>query len=237
MYQISPEWVTAAGTIGLALVAFAAIFTDQIREWIRHPEWKVSFQPTHPDCNRIRLDVRGPVQTAVGIQIQTFVSAETHYIRVRVRNDGKLGAQDVEVSVLEVRHKGNADRVFKPMAMNTPWGLIWAHFASHVLPRLPVGSERHIDIGHVVDPQKRSEIDGEDRPGSDPKKTLFCLAFFVKANTAEYLLDPGEYEIDFRIFAANSKPSEVFTFSLNHTGKWFLDEAQMYRDGLGLSVS
>lgn len=230
---MSPEWVTAIGTLLLAVVAFAAIFTDQIREWIRHPDWKVNFQPTHPDCNRIRTDFR--LQT--GTEIRNIASAEMHYVRARVQNVGKVGAKDVEVSVLEVRHKGRADQVFKPMAMNTPMNLIWAHFSSHVLPQLPVGSERHIDIGHVADPQKRSEFSGEDRRGSDSSKTLFCLAFFVKANTGEYLLDPGEYEIDFRVFAANSKPSKTFTFHLNHIGNWFEDEAQMYRDGLGLRVS
>lgn len=53
----------------------------------------------------------------------------------------------------------------------------------------------------------------------------------------EYLLSPGEYEIDFQVFAANANPSAVFTFRLNQLGKWFADEAQMYRDGLGMSVS
>ena len=122
--------------------------------------------------------------------------------------------------------------------MGTPWNLIWAHINSHVLPRLPVGSERHIDIGHVVDPEKRGLIPGEDRQNSDPLKTLFCLALFVKSNTTEYLLSPAEeYEIDFRVFAGNAKPSAIFTFHLNHRGTWFVDEASMYRDGLGMSVS
>ena len=68
--------------------------------------------------------------------------------------------------------------------------------------------------------------------------TLFCLALFVKSNTREYLLPPGqEYEIDFQVFAANAKPSAVFTFHLNLKGKWFEDEAQMYSEGLGMSVS
>jgi hypothetical protein len=171
----------------LAIVAFAGIFTDQIRDWIRYPEWNVNFQPSHPDCNRIRTDIRSTVQTGTGIEIQTIASAETHYVRVRIQNAGKVGAQDVEVSVLQVRHKGTADGVFKPMAMITPWSLTWAHFPSHVLARLPVDGERHIDIGHVLDPEKRSAFSDEDRPESDHPKTLFCLAFFVKANTGEYL--------------------------------------------------
>ncbi|MGB8802706.1 MAG: hypothetical protein WCC97_18660 [Candidatus Acidiferrales bacterium] len=230
---MSPEWLTAIGTLGLAIVAFVTIFRDQIREWVRHPEFEVEFEPGWPDCNRIRLDFQRTVH--VGATIQNFVaSAETHWIRARVKNIGKMGAEDVEVSVTQVRRRG-ADRVFRSVPMNTPWNLAWKDMSS-VLPRLPVGGVRHIDIGHVVDPAARNQILGEDRSGSDPTLTLFSLAFASKSNTGEYLLEPGEYEIDFQIFAANANPSRIFTFSLNHTGEWFLDEGQMYREGLGLGI-
>jgi hypothetical protein len=95
---LSPEWVTAIGTLGLAFVAFVTIFRDQIiREWVRHPEWQVQLEPRLPGCNRIRLDFQPPVHTATSIQLQ-MGSAETHWIRVRVKNVGKTGADDVEVS-------------------------------------------------------------------------------------------------------------------------------------------
>jgi hypothetical protein len=121
--------------------------------------------------------------------------------------------------------------------MSTPYNLTWKDFPSHVLRGLPRDCQWPIDIGHVVDPQERRQFPGEDRAGSDPSKTLFCLAFFVRSNTLEYLLDPGKYEIDFQVFAANAKPSAVFTFHLNHKGGWYLDEGQMYRDGLEMTVT
>jgi hypothetical protein len=232
---MSPEWLTAIGTLGLAVVAFVTIFRDVIREWIRHPEWSVEFNPGLPDCNRIRMDFQRVVPG--GLNPQFFAtSAEAHWIHVRIKNVGKAGAEDVEVSVIQVRQKG-ADGAFRSVPMTTPWNLAWKDISSGVLSRLPIGSERQVDIGHVVDPKMRGQIPGEDRRGSDPASTLFCLAFTVKSNTGEYLLRPGEYEIEFQVFAANSlKPSSIFTFSLNHTGKWFLDEEQMYHEGLGLSV-
>jgi hypothetical protein len=217
----------------MAIAACAAILTPQIQGWIRHPEYKVNFEPYPPDCNRIPLAQRKPVQTQEGLELAFVFSAETHYVRVRVQNIGKAGAEDLEVSALEVRHRVGPDPHFQPMQMSTPWNLTWKDLQSNVLPRLPPGGQRHFDIGHVVDPKKRGQILGEDRAGSDPSTTLFCLAFFVKSNTGEYLLDPGEYEIDFQVFAANANPSAVFTFHLNHTGKWFEDETQMYRDDLG----
>jgi hypothetical protein len=163
-------------------------------------------------------------------------SVETHFVRARVQNIGKAGAEDVEVSVLAVRQKVAGDAFF-PIPMGTPWNLVWAHIGSHVLPKLPVSSQRHFDLGHVVDPAKRHLILGEDRPDVNPSRTLFCLAFFVKSNTLEYLLDPGEYQIDFRVFSANARASEIFTLHLNHTGTWYEDEARMFCDGLGLRIT
>lgn len=233
---ISPEWLTAVGTLGLATVAFVTIFRDEIRGWVRHPEWEVEFEPSLPDCNRVRIDLQRFIPLGLGVNPRLLTtSAEAHWIRARVRNVGKAGAEDVEVSVTQVRRK-NADGVFRPVPLSTPCPLGWKDM-SNVLPRLPLGAGRHIDIGHVVDPALRNQIPGEDRQGSNLAVTLFCLAFTSKSNTGEYLLDPGEYQIDFQVFAANYKPSRTYTFSLNHTGRWFLDERQMYHEGLGLSVS
>jgi hypothetical protein len=163
--------------------------------------------------------------------------ADVHYLRARVKNVGNLGAEDVEVSVLEVRRRGDADGTPRPVPMSTPWNLIWAHQnGGHVLRHLPVGAERHIDLGHVIDPAKRPAMAGEDLAAGDPNETVFCLAFFVKSNTQEYLLRPGVYEIDFRIYAANAHPSAIFTFHLEHTGRWFPSEDQMYADGLGMRI-
>jgi hypothetical protein len=224
---ISPEWLTAIATVGLAATAFFTIFRDEIRQFFRRPKFAVNFEPGLPDCQCVRLDsYLGPYKRH---------SAETHCVRARVKNVGEVGAANVEVSVVEVRRKG-ADGNFRSMPMGTPWNLVWAHIGSHVVSRLPVESERHIDIGHVIDPKARKPVPGEDKPGSDQLKTLFSLAFFVQSNTYEYLLDPGEYQIDFQVFASNASASSVFTFHLNHTGAWYDEEDRMYHEGLGLRL-
>ena len=208
---------------------------DETRLTRTPPEFDVKFQPGQPDCHRVRLDAHVE-DRSLGVAIMRVVSAETHFVRARIQNTGKVGAEDVEVSVVAVRHR-TVGGVFELMPMGTPWNLTWAHIRSHVLPRLPVDSQRHIDLGHVVDPAKRALMPGEDRPGSDAARTLYCLAFFVKSNTYEYLLGPGEYEIDFRIFSANARTSSIFTLHLNHTGNWFEDEGRMFHDGLGLQIT
>lgn len=66
-------------------------------------------------------------------------------------------------------------------------------------------------------------------------KTLFCLEVFVRFTTLEFLLDPGEYEIDLQVSAANTKPT-ICTFCLNHTGQWLETERKMFTQGLGLDI-
>src|SRR5215469_8640119 len=101
---LTPEWLTAIGTLGLALVAFITIFRDEIREWIRHPEWQVD-RDVRSACSRIRLDFQTVVQTTESVQLQRE-GAEAHWIRVRIRNVGKAGAKDVEAFVTQVRQRG-----------------------------------------------------------------------------------------------------------------------------------
>jgi hypothetical protein len=159
---ISPEWLTAIATVGLALTAFVTIFRDEIRQLFRHPTFSVNFKPSLPDCQRVRQDAYATAPQGITILVD---SAETHYVRARAKNVGEVGAENVEVSVVEVRRK-DADGAFRPTQMGTPWNLLWAHIGSHVLPQLPVGAERHIDIGHVIDPQNGDRSRARTKPGA-----------------------------------------------------------------------
>jgi hypothetical protein len=55
--SISPEWLTAIGTFVLALTAGITIFRDEIRQYLRRPEFAVHFEPGYPDCQSVRLDI------------------------------------------------------------------------------------------------------------------------------------------------------------------------------------
>ena len=94
-----------------------------------------------------------------------------------------------------------------------------------------------MDLGHVLDPSERDEFPGENISSYDRATTIFSLAFFVKPNSAEHLLRTGVYEIDFQVYAANAPPSKVFTFFLDHRGKWFPNEDQMFKDGLWMRIA
>jgi len=219
--------LTAISTIILAIAAIIAILRDEIRSLFRHPEFSANFTSSQPDCHLVPFTWR--TESSGG-------TTEAHYIRCRIENNGKIAARDVEVVAVEIKRK-DASNVFRTQRMATPWNLVWAHHKTHVLSQLPRDAERHITLGHVINPRDRHNIPYEDDPSRNLPEgtTLFCLGVFIRSNTLEYLLDPGEYIISLKVEAANAR-SKKFTFHLNHTGKWFDTEERMYEDGLGLKI-
>src|SRR5437868_7029343 len=87
---MSAEWLTAVGTIVLAIgtlvLAVVAIFQDTIRRWFYRPILKASIQTAPPDCIAI------PFSTLDGTPI-----ADSYYFRLRINNMGNATAKNVEV--------------------------------------------------------------------------------------------------------------------------------------------
>lgn len=227
---MSPEWVSAIASIIMALAAAGAILRDEIRKLIFRPRFSIIFQPSQPDCRLVPLAFRTGATTE---------KIKMHSIRCRIKNNSvRTAAHDVEVSVIGVFQK-DATGKFQRFPMGTPWNLTWPyHDNSHVLNSLPPDTERHIQIGHIIDPRQRRGLPVEDDPVRNLQldQTLFCLGFFVKSNTLEYLLNPGQYQLRIQVSSTNAKPKR-FTFNLNHTGRWFDDEKKMYSEGLGLTIN
>lgn len=114
--HVTAEGLTAIGTLALAIVALYTILRARPRELYWRPEWGVRFVPGRPDCNRISQDLFARAPVGVKIKLD---SAETHYVRARIHDVSRVGADDVEVSVVEVRKRG-ADHVFTPIPLGTP---------------------------------------------------------------------------------------------------------------------
>lgn len=221
------QTLTSIATITIACAAVISILREELLLWFRHPEFLINFINGQPDCHRVPLN---------WCYLNSLGTAQTHYIRCRVKNNGKIAAKDVEVAIIEVKRKDATGR-FQTQKMALPLNLLWSHYKSHILPQLPLGAERHFTLGHIVDPEQRTKIPNENDPnreiGND--RTFFCLETFVKSNTLEYLIEPGEYKIFIQVSAANAKPKN-FTFHLNHTGVWFENEEKMYSEALGMRI-
>ena len=220
------EHVTAISTVILAVVAVLAIYRDFIVGLFCHPDLKFGDTFFH----RVQLRTFHEVSRVI------IDEAETHYFRLKIFNDGKIPARDVEILVTEVRRK-HADDKYKPMPIATPYNLHWTHRLEPSLPIIHPKSERHITLGYVVDPNKHSLL-GFDYPTPLVKKgeTLFTLEFTVKSTNREYLLKRGEYEIDLQIVSSNLQEPKKAMVRLNHVGEWFESESEMYSKGIGVTV-
>src|SRR5580704_1083523 len=95
------------------------IFRDEIRRLLRHPTLSVNSGRNLPDCQRVRQDAYAAAPQGVIILVD---SAETHYVRARVKNVGEVGAESVEVSVPPTAHRGARSGI--PVALRRAgWGV------------------------------------------------------------------------------------------------------------------
>jgi len=223
------DWLLAAGTIVLALVAVIAIFQDKIRAWITRPKFDVSIEATPPDCLKIPIvhcDAEG----------EQSVVADSYYLRFRVINRGNQKAESVEVFAAGLL-KRQADDTFKELDSFLPMNLLWANYRKVFFPAISPGMYRHCDLAHIIDPKKRAQFRTEDKswPNISHEKTILSLDTAVKPHTLSYLLPFGKYRLVILIAAANAKPVKK-TLEISLTGEWFDDEQKMLGEGVGVRL-
>jgi hypothetical protein len=226
---VSAEWVTAIATIAAVVVALAlAVFHEHLRNLCWHPKLQLMLENRSPDCH-----------LTVMKNEQSGAQAPCYYFRTRVKNDGNAIAQTVEVYIEQVLQK-MADQTFKAMEDFLPLNLRWAHFGNLFFPGIPPGVYKHSDFGHVIEPSLRKQFSGEEHPrllalGIGNSQTVMSLDLVVRPNTGSYLIPPGIYRFVVVAAAANATLIRR-TIELNLTGKWFPDEARMFKDGVGLRI-
>ena len=165
------------------------------------------------------------------------LSAECYYLRLWVANRGKTRAEQVQVFAAKLLRQNAADKSFKEVETFNPMNLRWAHaqdrpeiFADGISPEMG----KHCDLGHVIDPQYRKHF-GHDLTTLAAGDALLALDLEFPPATKGHLVGPGVYQLQLRVAAANCRPV-THTIELTITGKWFVDQARMFADGLGIRV-
>jgi len=223
------DWIVAAGTVVMAVVAVVAVFQDKIRAWLTRPKLDVSISVSPPDCHKIPIVRYGP-------EGEQSVIADGYYFRLRVTNSGNQRAELVEVFAAELS-KRQADGTFKAVDSFLPMNLVWSHYHQVLFPAVSPEMYRHCDLAHVIHPQKRGQFPAEDNrwPNIPPEKTVLSLDTAVKPHTLSHLLPFGTYRLVVLIAAANAKPvKKILEISL--TGDWYDDERKMLGEGIGIRL-
>jgi hypothetical protein len=224
------EWLTAFGTMALALATFAAVFYRSIISWFRRPKLELRILPTPPDC--LKITMRWLTQFGSPMQ------ADSYYLRVQVKNVGHTAAEMVELFLAEVLEQGPKGD-FRPRQAFLPLNLVWSNFKEplilldHLSPHVP----KHCDVAHIVDPRARASMPDEDNPvlGLSPQQTALSLELVVKPNSGSHLLPPGTYRLKLVLGVANAATVTRWV-EIVHTGQWFSSEQQMLNTGLQIRL-
>jgi hypothetical protein len=223
--QLYASWAEAIGTFLAVVVALAlALYQNWIRKRLFRPELDVAISMKPPDCLMVPTK---PSQDSV-------IVANGYYLRMRVINEGKRRAQDVEVFASSLR-KRQVDGTFKEVDSFSPMNLVWTHYGESVLPGISPKAYRHCGIGNILDPAARHQFEVQDLPDHPRDETLLRLNVAFASYTKFYLLEPGQYKLGIEITAANSEPvNRILEITLR--GRWFDEADKMAEDGVGVRV-
>lgn len=221
------DWIVAAGTGVMAIVAVVAIFQDRIRAWLTHPTLSASIDVSPPDCHKTTVASYTP-------QGQIVRRADCYYFRLRVKNSGNQRAEMVEIFAGELS-KRQADGSFRKMDSFLPMNLLWSHIRKPFRDAISPGMEKLCDLGHIVDPAQRSKFPMEGNPqlGVPAGQTIFSFDLEVQSFTMSHLIPPGTYRLTVLVGAANAKPVRK-TMEIVLTGDWYDDESRMLGEGIGI---
>lgn len=237
------NFLAALGAIALAIIA---IFQDPIRKKIMSPKLVISMTMEPPDCHKAKLTYqhsvpinvfpRKPINSIIPPHTIQTAEADVYYFRIRVNNYGKAKAKNVEVFASELS-KLKADGTYKTRGSFLPMNLRWAHMDSMFFPSINPGTYKHCDIFHIVDPNARKDVPGEDKSWSNISKESNILSFdtIVKPLTLNYLVPEGKYQLKIIIAAENSDPIKE-TLEINNTGEWFDNETKMLYEGIAIKI-
>lgn len=217
------DLLVAAGTLVLAAVA---VFQDTIRGWFYKPSLHISIKTVPPDCSAV------PLTKPDG----TFVS-DCVYFRLWVKNIGNSTAKNVEVYANDLQRK-RADGTWERVSTFPPMNFKWANIVGigFYFPNIAPGMGKHCDIGHIVDPSKRHDLN-EYAPKLDLtyQQTSLTFDLISAPNHKGHIIGPGDYRLEVLVAAENARPI-TRTIAISLKGIWDADETKMLRDGVGISV-
>lgn len=212
------SWIAAIATFFASIVAILiALFGDWAKTIFFKPILKVGIKMSPPDCHKIESTVTDQNGNVISSQ-------DTYYYRLRIRNDGNLQAQDVEVKLLTLWKKHPNGRYYEDHNF-LPLNLVWSHSLGKIIttPKIQPKIFKHCDLCHTINTPSGLliQFDTDIIPNR------------VTQNRYPTIIDSGKYRLKIVIVANNSKPLYK-TLQIDFTGHWYNDEEEMFRNGLSI---
>jgi hypothetical protein len=218
--------IEAIGTVSAVIVA---LFYRDIRDWIRRPRLVIlPIESGPPDLVKVPT-VRRRLDNG-----KVIAETDSYYVRMRVRNEGHMRAEEVEVFAAKLLKEHNGE--FREVESFIPMNLDWAHRGA-VLPGLSPDAYRYCAIAAVHDPKKRPDFPPQDEQWPDVPRNKTILSLRVEnPTTAKGYLQPfGTYRLELELGAANARPKKK-TLEITVSGTWYDDEDEMFSKGVGIRL-
>jgi hypothetical protein len=215
------QWVSTSLTF---LAVGVALFKEELQRLWRRPKLEVSVKTMPPDCNisKTTYTYSDPQTGAIRID-----EGNCYYLRFLVHNYGNVPATNVQVYASKLLYEVNPNtfnRVNTFISMNFKWSHTSEIFRERIAPKM----NRHCDLGHISDPQL-THIHHETLPDLPNNTTVLFLSLEVQPYTLIHMLKPGNYKLELLIAGDNVPPIKRI-MNINHTGKWFDKEINMFSD-------
>lgn len=168
-----------------------------------------------PDCQSIPLEL-----SFIG---KPGKQAKGYYYRLKIYNDGRGPAKQVEVFASSLLKK-NENNNFEVVSSFIPMNLRWSHFEGWFAPAILPKMYRHCNLGKTPHPQKHPEIWG--------RWTVFFLTLHVIPNNGGERVPPGLYRLGLKVAAENIKKPIEATLEINNSGEWYEEEEEMLEKGI-----
>lgn len=232
-------WVEAIGTWvtgGFTLLAVIwAIFHDRILDCLNRPKLVVTIKAPSTDCMKMDFGFK------IAADGKLFDgSVPVYWLRLRVTNEGKRRADQVQVKIDRVQQKRSGN-TYAPMESFPPMNLCWARQIEGrnpaYLPTIQPGTAEHCNLAHIFKPADRVTYPFplENKPGVSPDRTLLSIDTDGKPYSRFQLLPEGSYRINLTLVSNDTAPTKL-DIEITLDGQWYENEVEMWQKGVGVRI-
>lgn len=194
------------------ITSIYALLKDFIIAYVNAPKLVIEIYPHDKrDCHK----------TYYRNQAGQFV-AWVYYFRIRIRNIGWDTAENVEVSLEEVKKRVGKNYIidYDFIPLNLKWSL-WGERRTE-LP-IPSDTYRHCDLAHLEEPKHKG--------ATENGLLLFKFDVLFYPNVSRTSLLPGDYKVKISATGKNARIARK-TIMIKWNGAWHDDIDSLYKNGL-----
>jgi hypothetical protein len=225
------SWTSVDGVVAIAtasaafvalLVGLAALFATELRERVGlRPDLELEFNSGPPDAVRVMTRVLNAITSAVIGWLPTY------YFRLRVKNNGRARADNVQVTVvgLQKYHAGSQEYVDEDSTL--PLNLTWSNVGGTTVPSINRGMIRHCDLCHVQQSWPDIQLDQTDWPLLFRLNTEVTPNPISEDNIPPTLKAAGRYRLVV-VVSADNAPPHFHNVTIDFSGQWSDDRLGMF---------